>query len=324
MPLPLFVVALLLFLPPAFAGAVSATLHELTRMTEAVTGLNYEGTFVYEHAGALETMRIVHQADSDGEREHLVSLDGDRREVVRDRDDAVCILGDAKPLLLSRLESRSAFPGRPRGDIDLLQGHYSIEQGDMARVAGREARALVIRPQDDLRYGYRLWLDEATRLPLRSELVNADGEVLERVVFTEIKVLDSADPAQAKAILARKAWARDVIGQVPAQQPVESARRWQVTDLPPGFELIDYRTFPAAKGRGGVDHLVFSDGLATVSVYVEPVSDERPLNGVHQSGAVSTFALVRDTYQVVVVGDVPMATAHTIGNTVRPLAEPGR
>ena len=323
MPPPLPTIALLLILCPALAAAASEPLRDLARMSEAVTGLNYQGTFVYEHAGALETMRIVHQADADGEREHLVSLDGDRREVVRDSDEVVCILGDAAPLLLDRLEARSAFPGRPRGDIDHLQGNYSIEQGDMARVAGRQARTLVIRAQDDLRYGYRLWLDEITGLPLRSELVGADDEVLERVVFTEIDVLEAADPAQAEAIRARKAWARGAVSHAPVRA-LEGAHRWQVTELPQGFEMTDYRTFPAASGRVGVDHLVFSDGLATVSVYVEPASDKQPLNGVRRTGAVSTFAMAHDTYQVVVVGDVPMATAHVIGAAVRALPEPPR
>jgi sigma-E factor negative regulatory protein RseB len=174
---------------------------------------------------------------------------------------------------------------------------------------------LDIRPRDELRYGYRLWLDEATGLPLKSELLAAGGETLERVVFTDIQLHDTADPDRAAAIRARKAQVRAMVGKTSAVAEVE-ARRWQVSDLPTGFALADYRTYP---GTGdGIDHLVFSDGLATVSVYVEPAKPGQPLNGTHRAGAVSTFALVRDAHQVVVVGDVPMATAHIIGVAVNP------
>jgi sigma-E factor negative regulatory protein RseB len=317
MPQPRFAAALLLALAPALVAAARGPLDDLMRMSEAVAQLNYQGTFVYDHAGMLETMRIVHQADANGEREHLVSLDGDMREVVRDRDGVICILGDAKPLLLSRVKARTGFPGRPQGDISHLQEHYTFSHGPLARVAGRPARTLEIRPRDDLRYGYRLWLDQATGLPLRTELVGADGQALERIVFTQIEVLAAADPNVAEAIRARKAWANESVKRA-VTRPLDGVRRWQVTELPQGFRLADYRTFGAA--GAGADHLVFSDGLATVSVYVEPLNAEQPLNGVRRLGAVSTFALVHEAHQVVVVGDVPMATAHIIGSAVQPLA----
>ncbi len=315
MPLHALVTGLLLLVPPAALASQEDPLRALARMSEAVAQLNYEGTFVYEHAGQLQTMRIVHQADAGGEREHLVSLDGDPREVLRDRDDAVCILADGKPVHLDRHRARGAFPGRPLGEMPDLATFYAIEYGPASRVAGRSARMLEIRPRDGLRYGYRLWLDEVTSLPLKSELLTAEGESLERVVFTDIELLDAADPDRAAAIRARQAQVRAMVGDTPAATGVES-RRWQVSDLPPGFTLADYRSYPGA--GDGIDHLVFSDGLATVSVYVEPAGEGQPLNGTHRMGAVSTFALVRDAHQVVVVGDVPLATAHIIAVAVTP------
>jgi sigma-E factor negative regulatory protein RseB len=317
MPLPALAVSLLLLLNPLpLAAGQDDPLRELERMTEAVARLNYEGTFVYEYAGQLQTMRIVHQADADGEREHLVSLDGEPREVVRDRDDTVCILADGKPVRLDDHRARGAFPGRPFGDLSDLAKLYTIEYGPSSRVAGRATRMLDIRPRDGLRYGYRLWLDEATALPLKSELLAADGDSLERVVFTGIELRDVADPDRAAAIRARKQQMATMVGDSPVATGVDS-RRWHVSDLPPGFVLADYRSYA---GTGdGIDHLVFSDGLATVSVYVEQAREGQPLNGTHRSGAVSTFALVRDAHQVVVVGDVPLATAHIIGVAVEPL-----
>jgi sigma-E factor negative regulatory protein RseB len=310
-----FAASLLLILAPQAVTADQDPLGELARMTDAVTRLNYEGTFVYAHAGQLQTMRVVHQADADGEREHLVSLDGDPREVVRDRDDVVCILADGKPVRLDHYQARGAFPGRGLGELSDLEQLYGVAYGPTSRVAGRTVRMLEIQPRDQLRYGYRFWLDQATALPLKSEVLAADGEVLERVMFTDIQLHAVADPDRVAAIRARKAQVQAMVGDAPPT-PDARSRRWQVNDLPPGFALADYRTYPDA--GDGIDHLVFSDGLAMVSVYVEPANATQPLNGTHRSGAVSTFALVRDAHQVVVVGDVPMATAHIIGVAVNP------
>jgi sigma-E factor negative regulatory protein RseB len=312
---------LLLALASGHALGTTDPLRDLVRMAEAVKQLNYQGTFVYDHSGMLETMRIVHQADADGEREHLVSLDGDTRELVRDRDNVICILGDKKTLSFDRIGSYAAFPGRPNGDLDRLHGNYTLEGGGEDRVAGRTARTLVIRPRDDLRYGYRLWLDEATGLPLRSELVDGGGTALERIVFTEIEVHDRADPATAVAIRERKAQARAQVGNA-VTRPDPGARRWRVEALPDGFELADYRTYLTQPPSVEVDHLVFSDGLATVSVYVEPAASDAPLSGTMRMGAVSTFATVNGQHQVVVVGDVPMPTARILAMAVRPAGAP--
>ena len=309
---------LLLALAP-WSATNASPLAELGRMADAVRQLNYSGTFVYDHAGMLETMRIVHQADAEGEREHLVSLDGAPREMVRDGDGVVCLLGDAKALSFDRAGgTRAVFPGKPRGELERLDANYLFERGDAARVAGRDTHALLIRPRDGLRYGYRLWLDQATGLPLRSELVGSDGEALERILFTAVEVHDAADPDVAAAIRERKAAVATGVAAANSR-PEPAARRWRVADLPPGFELTDYRSY-TMQGENAVDHLVFSDGLATVSVYVEPVGSASPLSGTMRRGAVSTFATVHDTHQVVVVGDVPMATAHIIGVAVQPLA----
>jgi sigma-E factor negative regulatory protein RseB len=111
---------------------------------------------------------------------------------------------------------------------------------------------LEIQPRDQLRYGYRFWLDQATALPLKSEVLAADGEVLERVMFTDIQLHAVADPDRVAAIRARKAQVQAMVGDAPPT-PDARSRRWQVNDLPPGFALADYRTYPDA--GDGIDHL---------------------------------------------------------------------
>lgn len=289
----------------------------LLRMASSVQELNYAGRFVYSRAGQLETMQVVHQVDANGEREHLLSLDGSQREMVRDGDSAVCILGDQPPVWLDRSTARTAFPASRIADVDRLGEHYSLVLGGEARVAGRVARELAIRPRDQLRYGYRLLVDEQSGLPLKSELLGDSGEVLEQILFTELTLQENADPQWMESIKQRKQRARAAIGH--AETPVAAAvRRWHVAELPAGFGIAAYRSYPMQQGDASVDHLVFSDGLATVSVYVEPTGSESPLSGAGRMGAVSTYARVHAGHQIVVVGDVPMATVRQIGGAVVP------
>jgi sigma-E factor negative regulatory protein RseB len=296
----------------------------LEQMADAIRQVNYEGTFVYSRSGRLETMHIVHQSDGGGEREHLVSLDGSRREVIRDGDAAICILGDAKPVLLDKSRTRAVFPGSPTGDLQQLDSHYRLTVGVQKRIAGRDAHELAIEPLDALRYGYRLWMDEVSGLPLMSALIGDDGEILEQIRFTELTLMPGADRGRVEAIMARKAWARGALHASGVRDESVAMPVWRVVPLPAGFGQTAYRSLRMAEEGPPVDHLVFSDGLATVSVYVEPASDDERLNGAQRHGALSTFAAVRDGHQIIVVGDVPMATVRHIGEAVGRIGEAPR
>jgi sigma-E factor negative regulatory protein RseB len=268
-------------------------------------------------------MEIVHQADADGEHERLISLDGSHRELVRDRESAICIIGNSKPIFLDHAGTRTAFPASPVGNLAALRDYYSLHLGAAVRAAGRPARLLEIQPRDALRYGYRIWVDDATALPLKSELVGADGGTLEQILFTELAVFDAPDAPDAtlrERISARKAWAR-AMRENRGEESAEPARQWSLETLPAGFMLVGLRRYRAPESANLVEHLVFSDGLATVSAYVEQAGARGALNGATRRGAVSSYATLFDTHQVVVIGDVPMPTARAIGAALRPTLE---
>lgn len=295
--------------------------HEwLRQMSTASQNLNYRGTFVYLHQGRLEAMRIIHRAAEGGEQERLVALTGDAREVIRDKERVTCILPKSKAVMVDRSLPRKPFPAAlPRDLGDLADNYEFLVQGE-DRVSGLPARGILIRPRDAYRYGYRLWLDRDNGLLLKSELLDAGGAAVEQMMFTDIEVLDRVPEADLQPALQGEDYTRQRHrAQPPAAESAAAAGNgeWTVAGLPPGFMLThrSRHALPASSG-GEVEHLVFSDGLATVSVYIEP-QGESGLSGASSMGAVNALGLRQGGHQITVVGEVPRLTVERIGESVQ-------
>ena len=286
----------------------------LKRVTEAATALNYDGVFVYRNGDWMESMRIIHRAGPGGSRARMVSLSGEAREVIRDANQVTCILPGSESVLVSNSKPRavtgfSVFS--PKGEF---MAHYALALDTGERVAGRATRMISVAPRDAYRYGYRLSVDVDTGFLLKSELVDADGAPLEQIVYTTLELPRSIPDDLLEP---------GVIGEgftcyttdAPESGPQESA--WQVGWLPPGFQMRDRATDPAAFGRMPVEHLVYTDGLASVSVFIEKMKpDGEQLEGHSRMGAVNAFGAMVDGYQVTAVGEVPAATVERIGRSV--------
>ncbi|MGD8378750.1 MAG: MucB/RseB C-terminal domain-containing protein [Gammaproteobacteria bacterium] len=295
----------------------------LDLMGDAVQSRNYEGTFVYRHDEKLETMRIVHRADDDGESERLVSLNGSAREVIRHGDTLRCILPDDRSILVQHSQRTAPFPARLPADTGNLAGHYEFLDLGTDRIANRECKVIGVKPKDGYRYGYRLWLDRATGLPLRSDLIGEKGHTVEQVMFTSFSTPASIPDSELKP----DADARDFVVHV-RKADKQSAkegepRHWQVNHLPPGFEINMNQIQHLAGGNSVVRHMVFSDGLASVSLFAEPVDGGKDvLRGLARMGAVNAYGRVVDGFQITVVGEVPAATVKMIGESVQRMAPP--
>lgn len=311
-------------LPLAAGAATPPTAPEtdsqawLNRMSQALRNTDYAGTFVYLHDGQLDTMHLVHRAGPDGERERLVTLSGTPREVIRSDDLVQCVLpGDKTVLVEKRAPSSTPFPARLPEEVGTLKAHYEFLDLGAGRIAGRLCKIVGIKPRDDLRYGYRLWLDQATGLPLKSQLLNEQGEVVEQIMFTSLDFparipdADLALQTDTSGFMWRK---RSALA--PRQDPSARIPAWQIKALPAGFSLHSERVRRLEEGTGR--HLVFSDGLAAVSVFIEPHgTDQAALAGLSRIGAVSAFGRRQDGYQITVVGEVPPATARLIGDQLQ-------
>lgn len=300
--------------PAAYAVDAGAL---LARMNRAARSLDYEGVFVYQHGDQLESLRILHKAGNGGARERLVSLNGAPREIIRTDREVRCYLPDENAVTVEqRRAERRDFPALLPDSLSALDNNYRVKRGKDGRVAGRKVQSVQILPRDAYRYGYQLWADEATGLLLKAGLLDEHGTVIEQYMFTQVAIGKPIADADLKPQYPDKnmVWQRadDVA-------PLPSDGKWQATQLPTGFtlNLRMTRTLPAHNQP--VEHLVYSDGLAVVSVFVEPVehsAKSSALSGRAQMGAVHAFGRVVDSHQITVVGEVPAATVEMIGDSV--------
>jgi len=312
-------VSLALLLPglavPLAHAADAQTL--FARMYQAGRSLDYEGTFVYQHGDRLDSLRIVHKAGVGGVRERLVSLNGAPREIIRTDSEVRCYLPDENAVLVEhrRVDERR-FPALLPDSLAQLNGNYTIRVGKEGRVAGRKTVSVLITPRDAYRYGYRLWADEASGLLLKSSLLNERGVVVEQYMFTQLSI----GKAIAESELKPQYTAKGIVRQrADDELPKPSTEQWTAVHLPAGFSLTAriMRKLPARQQP--VEHLVYSDGLAVVSVFVEKVDDHaKPngLSGMSHMGAVHVFGKVVEGHQITVLGETPAVTVEMIGESV--------
>jgi len=294
----------------------------LDRMAGALAGTSYTGEFISESAGRAERLRIVHRVRDAAVAERLVSLSGNGRELIRDGDEVVVYLPDQKLAIIERRPAGSDLMGALPQFGGEFRPWYEVSY------AGREAALLgpaavvVVRPRDGYRFGYRLWIDEATRMPVRSELSDAAGRVIERVRFTRLELDDHIADSDFEPDLDRSKlrWVRQ------APQKLDDAPAWRAVQVPPGFRLSVSGLQAMAGTSAPVRHLVFSDGLASVSVFIQtPAPGTVPVVGSGRSGVASAFSTIVQGHQVTVVGEVPPDTLKYIATGLRPATpEPNR
>jgi len=271
----------------------------LGRMNDALRSLDYEGTLVFLSGNRMETIHLVHRVEGGQVQERMVSLSGPIRAVSREPHRVTCVLADGHPILVERhrsghlLQTAAIDPGA-------ITDSYRVELLGRARTAGRDTDVIAIRPGDDLRYGLQLQLDTVTGLPLKSDLIDHDGEPIEQLMFTSLVVSETGRGVPvAQAPVAPGAEAQEQDGPV---RPT----RWRFERVPPGFEQ---RMHDVVVGPGGdeMEQFVFSDRLSAYSVYVE-TGGEDGLDGVSRIGAIHAAGRRVDGYQVTAVGEVPAAT----------------
>jgi sigma-E factor negative regulatory protein RseB len=306
-----FCFCLLLSSHLAVAGDVSDL---LKKMTSADERLNYQGVFVLRKSDKLMSMRVEHGRDERGVWESLESLNGEARKVVRVNEEITSIYPERNLLTVSHSKDKASLHPTLPENLDKLEAFYKISRLDDDRIADHPAAVLDVIPIDKYRYGYRYWLDTDTGVLLKCDLLNEQSKVVEQMMFTTLKYLPSA-PEAAFAEIDSKGYDRQKLDK--GRVPVTNAA-WHVTGLPMGFMLTQssLRKSDAAESL----HLVYSDGLASVSVFIEQgKKSHHQLDGASSMGALNAYGSRVGEHSVTVMGEVPASTVMQIAQSTKPV-----
>jgi sigma-E factor negative regulatory protein RseB len=302
----------------ALAFAADASAQEarswLDKMNRAVEELNYQGTFVHVLEGNAETLRIIHRRESGSTSERIESLDGAGREIIRHGNQVQCILPDRRVVLLENPKDVSPLVSALPSYSDEIEPHYALNLHATARVANRAAQILEIKPRDAFRYGYMLWLDQETAMPLKSQLIDDQGAIVEQILFTSIDLQGQIPPQAIEPTI-------DTAGFTTLRPPESSQLAadipWRAAKVPGGFKLSVAQQSQIAGSEYPVEHLVYSDGLATVSVFIEdPHTKSEVSEGFSKMGSTNAFSLTLRGRKVTAVGEVPRQTVRTIASSL--------
>jgi sigma-E factor negative regulatory protein RseB len=297
----------------------------LERMNQALTSRNYDGTFSHWQGGRVEMLRIIHRVQGGAVSERLVSLDGSGREFIRTGSNLACYLPDKRTVLVeSRPAQESLLSGFPTINGQTAS-FYDIKEVSRTRLLGRDTHFITVSPKDEYRYGYRLWIDDRTAMPLKTQLCDTHGHVIEQVVFANLALAAHIPDAAFKPEVVTDGfqWLRS--DATPPKDPgVVDPVVWDALKLPPGFKMTLRKAQTLPGSTDPVDHLVFTDGLASVSVFVESIPqptnnspDDPPGDESARVGSSSAFSTVIDGHKVTAVGEVPPATVRFIANSVQ-------
>lgn len=293
----------------------SEALAWLQKIAAAARELSYTGTFVYQHGDQVETSRISHYVDRAGEIEKLETVDGPKREVIRNQNETITFYAESKSIKRERRAMRSSFPALLPDALGSVTEYYQVRKGGQERIAGLDARALVLEPRDGFRYGHKLWADSNSGLLLKAKLLNERHQVVEQFHFTQVTIgpvpKEAVRPSFDIPPLPARASQPDVTS------PAETG--WVVANSPAGFRKILEMSRLRTDGQGQVAHLLFSDGLAAVSVFIEPLPASRRVpDGLMHQGAVHIYSRALSDRLVTVLGETPAATVVQMGNSVGP------
>jgi sigma-E factor negative regulatory protein RseB len=300
-------------MPLAGALEQDEALAWLQRIADAARQLNYTGTFVYLNGDQAETSRITHFTDATGEYEKLETLDGPRREVIRNNTEVLTFFFDRGVLRRERRTARKSFPALLPDQLAALTQNYELRKGRQERVAGYDTQALILVPRDEYRYGHKLWAEMRTGLLLKARMLNENREVIEQFHFTQVQINAPLTRASVQPSF-----------PLPPSPPPDQQQRspaaadtgWTVRSQPAGFKKIMEIRRMKQEGGVSVAHLVYSDGLAAVSVFIEPLPQTRPMEGLSKQGAVSIYTKSLPDQLITVLGETPAATVVQIGDSV--------
>jgi sigma-E factor negative regulatory protein RseB len=308
---------LLLAVVNVHAGEQQASLDWLKIVAFAGHQTDYSGIFVYQYDNRVETSRIIHVVEPDGEYEKLESLDGPKREIIRHHGQVWCYINHKMVQMDSKQRQMGGrFADLPAEQLTALDKNYRAQEAGMERIAGYNTQAILFQPRDSMRYAHKIWVHTDSGLLLKASVLGDKNQVVEQYAFTQLQLGGNLD----------RSW---ITKGAPVEQtaiaPPKDNRGitninsgWVVDALPSGFrKTMEVERQMHGKHRP-VTQLVFSDGLSAISIFIEPNDfDEDDVEGLSSRGAVNLYHKVIGDHLITIVGEVPPRTLMQVFHSVR-------
>jgi sigma-E factor negative regulatory protein RseB len=298
----------------SYAEEMPASLDWLEVAAFARHQTDYSGVFVYQYDNRVETSSIVHVYQADGEYEKLESLDGPKREIIS-HDGKIWGFVNHKIVQLGSNYGHGSFPSLLPEQLTALRANYKAKLLGIERVAGYDTQVILFQPQDNLRYAHEIWVHTDSGLLLKAAVLGENNKVAEQYAFTQLQIGGKIDRSWVKECDAA-AREKNMPEDHKDIKPINSG--WVADMLPSGFK----KTLEIERQMHGrhapVTQMVFSDGLSSISIFIEPNDrDEDDEDGLSSRGAVNLYHKVLDKNLITVVGEVPPHTVMQVLDSVR-------
>lgn len=303
----------LLAATPAWASEDAAAW--LAQVANAAHQNNYVGIVVWQKGPASESSKLVHYNDRGVEVERLVSLDGPPREIVRGPTEVRSYFPEAKVIRVELPAFRNAFPALSSAERKVLAENFELRKGETGRIAGLAAQAWLFEPKDTLRFGHKFWLEANSGLLLKAQILNEHGEVVEQIAFSDLSI-----GVKTRRELVKQTWTGTgpdwKLQRSPPHDIEAQETGWVVGRIPPGFVKVAEGFRTLRDRREPVAHIVYSDGLTAISVFIERIGAMPRTVGPAQQGGVNVYIRPVDDCVVTVLGEVPGTTVRQMAHSV--------
>jgi sigma-E factor negative regulatory protein RseB len=292
----------------------------LQKISGAARQLNYEGVFVYQHGEMVETSSIVHLVEGTAEHEKLATLDGPKREVIRNNDEVSSYYPEIRTMRIEKRAAKRTFPALPSELLSTIVEHYTVRRHVGERIAGFDTESVSLEPRDNLRYGHKFWSEIGSGLLLKARMVDGQNHTIEMFTFTQVKIGGKIPLSAVQASYAAEhdKWK---VERLTNNDTKDGDGGWVMKNQPAGFRKVyEMRRPRPGGGPQLLTHIVLTDGLAAVSVFIEPSSASKKMmpDGLTQHGAINIYTKTVGEQRVTVLGETPAATVTQIAGSLTP------
>lgn len=282
----------------------------LLKMSEASKTMNYELSYILVRKNSIEPLLYRHAVENQQNLAHLVYLSGPVREVIRRGDEISYIEPGIDPFSIRTGHMVAPLIPLIDSDITALSQIYDFVKIGRSREAGTACQVVRVVPKDGQRYSYVVWIDERTHLPLRADLVERNGEILEQYRTISYAVSDHI------ATILNGLNTVKLPDVLTLPKPEQAEANWEVNWVPNGFEANSLNRYRMSVTGNIVESQLYSDGLFNFSVYVSKIQTADSHPQVYRQGRRTLQTFIKDSREISVIGDIPPSTAKRIADSI--------